>query len=164
MEIVRELVAPVAPHALFTYVDDLDAYPSWMPLIHTVERLDPDAAGGGLWSVELRASVGPFARSKRLRMRRTARRPDKLAVFEREEDDGRRHSDWILRAELSPVPVESNVPAAAGSAPSSGSHTRLVMTMVYGGSLWSGLGLDRVLDEQVRLGSEALLALVTESA
>ncbi len=35
------------------------------------------------------------------------------------------------------------------------------MTMIYGGALWAGPVLERVLDDQVRRGSEALLALVT---
>jgi len=149
VDIVRELVAPTAPEVLFAHVGDLDAYPVWMPLIHTVQELPTD--GAPLWSVELRATVGPFARSKRLRMRRTAHVIDRLAVFEREEDDGRQHSPWILRAELTPDL------AAATTRPS----TRLTMTMTYGGSLWAGPVLERVLDEQVRRGSEALLRLVS---
>ncbi len=81
-------------------------------------------------------------------MRRTHHDIDRLAVFERSEDDGRQHSPWILRAELTPVDG-----ADAG--------TKLTMTMNYGGSLWAGPVLERVLDDQVRRGSEALLALVT---
>lgn len=147
MEIVRELVAPVSPAALFEHVGDLDAYPAWMPLIHEVHRLADDPDGSPVWSVELRATVGPFARSKRLRMRRTDYRTDELAVFERSEDDGRRHSPWILRATLTTVTEPD--------------ETTLTMTMTYGGSLWTGPVLERVLDDQVRRGSEQLLALVT---
>ena len=148
MEIVRELVAPVPPAALFRYVGDLGAYPVWMPLIHHVESLGDDADGSPVWSVELRATVGPFARSKRLRMRRTRHDVDRLAVFERSEDDGRQHSPWVLRAELGLTNQETG-------------ETTLTMTMTYGGSLWAGPVLERVLDDQVRQGSEALLALVT---
>jgi hypothetical protein len=82
-------------------------------------------------------------------MRRSTHVVDRLAVFERDEDDGRDHSPWILRAELAPVPDRGD-PA-----------TRLTMTMTYGGSLWAGPVLERVLDEQVRLGSDALLGLVS---
>lgn len=151
MDIVRDLVAPAPPAALFAHVGDLDAYPDWMPLIHSVDALPVDVGEEPIWTVELRATVGPFARSKRLRMRRTAHVVDRLAVFEREEDDGRDHSPWILRAEL-----ESD-DADASSSPS----TRLTMTMTYGGSLWAGPVLERVLDDQVRRGSEALLRLVS---
>lgn len=148
MEIVRTLVAPVPASALFRHVGDLGAYPGWMPLIHAVEPL-PDAADGSpVWEVELRATVGPFARSKRLRMRRTRHERDRCAVFERSEDDGRRHSSWTLRAELAPTDGADV-------------ETTLTMTMIYGGSLWTGPVLERVLDDQVRQGSEALLALVT---
>lgn len=148
MEIVRELVAPVPPAVLFEHVGALDAYPPWMPLIHEVHALPVDPDGAPVWSVELRATVGPFSRSKRLRMRRTEHRKDQLVVFERSEDDGRRHSPWILRVALTP-----NAPEP--------SETTLTMTMIYGGSLWTGPVLERVLDDQVRQGSEALLDLVT---
>lgn len=148
MEIVRELVAPVPAAALFRHVGDLGMYPAWMPLIHDVQPLADDADGAPVWSVELRATVGPFARSKRLRMRRTRHDIDQLAVFERSEDDDRQHSPWILRAALVPTVGET-------------AETTLTMTMIYGGSLWAGPVLERVLDDQVRRGSEALLALVT---
>jgi hypothetical protein len=148
VEIVRELVAPVPPDALFRHVGDLAAYPAWMPLIHDVERLADDPDGSPAWSVELRATVGPFARSKRLRMRRTRHEIDRYVVFERSEDDARHHSPWILRAEL----------ASAGNAPA---ETTLTMTMIYGGSLWTGPVLERVLEDQVRRGSESLLSLVS---
>lgn len=147
MRIVRELLAPVGPSQLFAHVGDLDAYPAWMPLIHDVERISTATEDGAIWSVELRAEVGPFARSKRLRMRRTEYRIDELAVFERSEDDERHHSPWILRAELTPM---------AGSE----AQTTLKMTLTYGGSLWAGPVLERVLDDQVRRGSDALLELL----
>ena len=143
MEIVRSLVADVAPEALFGHVDDLADYPAWMPLIHDVERLDGEAPA---WSVELRAQVGPFARSKRLRMERTELEHGRVAVFERREADRRDHAAWILRADLA---VQSD------------GRTNLTMTMSYGGSLWAGPILERVLDDQVRRGSERLLALVS---
>lgn len=143
MEIVRSLTADVAPELLFEHVDDLGDYPAWMPLIHDVQRLDGEAPA---WTVELRAQVGPFARSKRLRMERTELHQDRVAVFERREADGREHSEWILRADLD---VDDD------------GRTILTMTMSYGGSLWAGPILERVLDDQVRRGSERLLALVS---
>lgn len=147
MEIVRRLVAPCAPPRLFAHVDDLSRYPAWMDLVHAVDR----EAGADAWDVELRATVGPFARSKRLRMARTELVPDRLAVFERAESDGRNHSPWMLRAELSQVE-----PASDG-----GEQTELTMTLRYGGNLWTGAVLQRVLDDKVAAGSAALLELVT---
>lgn len=146
MQIVRELVAPVGPADIFEHVGDLDAYPAWMPLVHDVERLT-DGTDDPTWSVELRAEVGPLARSKRLRMRRVEYRRDALVVFERSENDGRDHSAWTMRAEL--VPNDGPAP-----------ETTLRMTLTYGGSLWAGPVLERVLDDQVRRGSDNLLALV----
>ncbi len=147
MDIVRSLTAPVTPNELFVHVDDIEDYPAWMPLIHEVERLDTPSDGGDpAWMVELRAQVGPFARSKRLRMERTELQQDRVAVFERREADGREHSSWVLRADLD---VDDN------------GNTVLTMTMSYGGSLWAGPILERVLDDQVRRGSDRLLALVS---
>jgi Polyketide cyclase / dehydrase and lipid transport len=147
MEIIRKLVAPVDAPTLFSYVDDLGAYERWMPLIHDVEPIEVGSGEIPAWTVELRAQVGPFARSKRLRMERTIHHVDQLAVFERNENDGRSHSSWVLRAELTSIEGDAT-------------HTALTMSMSYDGSLWSGAVLQRVLDDQVRQGSEALLALV----
>ena len=142
MEIVRRLTAPCDPSILFAHVDDLERYPVWMDLVHRVDRVGDEP----LWNVELQAKVGPFARSKRLRMRRTELVVDRLAVFERDEADDRDHAPWTLRAELTP----------RGEL-----RTELVMTLVYGGSLWSGAVLQRVLDDKVAAGSNALLTLVS---
>lgn len=114
-----------------------------MDLVHEVERVE-DAAEP-TWDVELQADVGPFARSKRLRMRRAEHVVDERVVFERAEADGRRHAPWVLRADLE----------------RRSDGTELTMRLTYGGNLWSGAVLQRVLDEQVDAGSRALLALVT---
>ncbi len=146
MEIVRQLVAPCSAAELFGHVDDLARYPAWMDLVHSVAQLDEKPT----WDVELRATVGPFARSKRLRMERTELIVDRLAVFERSESDGRDHSSWMLRAELS---------EAAGQ--DAAEYTQLTMTLRYGGNLWTGAVLQRVLDDEVSAGSAALLDLIT---
>ena len=103
-----------------------------------------DPPGAPAWIVELQAQVGPFARSKRLRMVRTLHVPDRAARFERAEIDGRSHAAWTLEAAVS----------ALGGA-SEGS--RLTMTLTYGGRLWAGAVLQRVLDDEVTRGSDALL-------
>ena len=144
MEITERLDVPCEPGELYHHIDDLDRYPSWMRLVHTAERVD-DSDGRLAWVVELRARVGPLARSKRLRMVRTEAVPDQLVVFERAELDGRAHARWALRAELEATPN--------GSA--------LAMHLSYGGRLWTGGLLDRVLEDEVRRGSARLIAVVT---
>ncbi len=147
MEIERRLVARCAAAELFPYVDDLARYPEWMALVHDVEEADAMPGEAAAWDVELRAQVGPVARSKRLRMVRTRHEVPTSAVFERAEVDGRTHAPWLLRADLAP--------GTAG--------TELTMTLRYGGRLWTGAVLERVLDDQVRRGSERLLELVSDS-
>jgi hypothetical protein len=115
-----------------------------MRLVHAAERVD-DPQGRPAWTVQLRARVGPLARSKRLRMVRSEAVPGRLVVFERAELDGRVHARWALRAEIEPTPGGSE----------------LTMRLSYSGSLWTGGLLDRVLEDEIRRGSASLIALVT---
>lgn len=143
VDLTVDLVAPVPAAALAAWVQDLAAYPAWLPLVAAADAL-PD----GRWDVELRARFGPLARSKRLRMRRTTLEPGRLAVFERAEDDGRHHAAWVLRAETSDG-------ADGGSV--------LAMRLHYGGALWGPM-LERVLADQIATGRQRLLSLVTSGA
>ena len=149
VDVTAALDAPCSAGRLFGLVDQLDAYPSWMDLVHRVEPAPSVSADAGrpAWKVELRARVGPLARSKRLRMVRTRRDPDEgVVVFERAEVDGRSHSTWVLRATVSEQ--------QGGS--------RLEMHLHYGGALWTGGLLERVLADQISAGRARLLARVAE--
>lgn len=150
MEIVRTLEAPGPAERLFPYLDDLEAYRRWMPLVHAVTSVE---AVGDLpaWDVELRATVGPFARSKRLRMVRTDRVEPELVVFERAEVDGRAHAPWIMRATVAPDTT----------ADASSDQVILTMSLHYGGSLWTGAALQRVLDHGVDRGGRNLVELLS---
>ena len=158
MQIERDTLVPGPPERAFALVDDLSAYPAWMDLVHDVQEVvaqDVSAAGEQrVWEVELQAQVGPFARSKRLRMVRTVHEPGRRVVFERAEIDGRRHSTWILAATLD-----------ADSRPESSRDggAKLTMSLTYGGNLWTGAVLQRVLDDHVERGAAALCALLTEA-
>lgn len=129
---------PVAIDAVRPFVEDLAAYPTWMPMVHDVVAVDD-----GVWSVELRAKVGVFARSKKLRMRRTMNE-ENIIVFERDEDDNRQHSPWVMRVSLSPSAMGTNV----------------TIDLSYGGSLWTAGILDRVLASQVDAGKSGLMRAV----
>ena len=85
MQYSSDVVVAVEPAFVHPYVADLARYVEWMPMVH-----DAEAVGDGVWNVELRAKVGVFARSKRLRMKRTVNTSQHI-VFERDEIDGRRH-------------------------------------------------------------------------
>jgi hypothetical protein len=148
MEIRRTSVLAARPSTVFALVDDLGRYPEWMDLVHLVSLSD-SADGSPAWDVELRAKVGPLARSKRLRMVRTVHEPPRRVVFERAEVDGRQHSPWVLQSVLEPVDDGS---------------VELAMTLSYGGSLWTGAVLERVLDDHVERGAEALAALVSHDS
>lgn len=137
METSASVLLPATPAEVFPIVADLGTTDRWLPLVHRV-----DAVGVDTWEVELRASVGPFARSKRLRMVRVEHHPDIAVRFERDEIDGRHHAAWILRCDLEPR----------------GLQTFVTMHLAYHGRLWTPGPLSRVLDEEIRRGRDGLLA------
>lgn len=142
MDVHATLAAPCRPDELFAFVDDLARYPMWVDLVHRAQLVEGAATE---WQVELRARLGPLARSKQLRMQRTVHDVDTcVAVFERHEIDGRRHSPWVLRAEVC----------------AEGDGSRLQMHLHYGGGLWTGGVLERALADQITNGRERLLSLV----
>jgi hypothetical protein len=138
----ESVVVPASPPDLFPHVSRLEAYPAWLRLVHRAEMVADDPVP--TWDVELRARVGPFARSKRLRMQRVEMQPDRGARFERAEVDGREHSMWALRVELTP----------------SGEETLLTMHLAYDGKLWTGGVLERVLDDEIRRARVKLVELL----
>ena len=142
MDITASMEAPCPAWQLFELVDDLSTYPQWNGLVHSAvaEPGDSDA-----WDVELRARLGRLARSKRLRMVRTIRDAETFrVVFERDQADGRNHSPWVLDATVTEHDGIS----------------KLTMRLHYGGKLWTGGALERVLAEQITSGRERLLQLV----
>lgn len=144
MDVTASLEAPVAPEALFPWVEDLERYTQWLDIVPRAVPADghPDDLGPA-WSVDLRGRFGPFARSKRLRMVRTAHERPGHTRFERAEHDGREHSPWVLDAEIAETPA--------------GSH--LTMRLHYGGRLWMP-ALDRLLGDEIERSRPRLLACV----
>lgn len=144
MRLVADLEVPVGAAAAWPHVESLDRYPPWMRLVHRVEPVD---ALPHTWDVELRARVGPFTRSKQLRMERTEYVPHERVRFERVAVDGRDHAEWTLTTTLADVE----------------DGTRVQAELFYGGELWSGDGiLRRVLDDEIRRAKTALVSLLDE--
>ena len=98
--------------------------------------------------VDLRGRVGPFTRSKRLRMARTFLQAPNRVLFEREELDGKEHSAWVLRAALE----------AAGA-----DACTLRMELHYDGSLF-GPVLERVLGDTIERSRPRLLQVLEARA
>ncbi len=84
---------------------DLSTYSEWVPI---VSRVEPD--GDEHWFVELRVAIGPFARSKRLRMKRSIDEGKQIG-FVRDESDGRSHAGWELSLTLEPADHQTSVHA-----------------------------------------------------
>ena len=141
MDVVATVEAPVGVEKLFSVVADLATYPQWLGIVHQVTAESTGSSEPSAWLVELRGKVGPFARSKRLRMVQSTRESPNLVVFERRETDGRKHAPWVLTAQV--------------GATSDGSM--LTVSLHYGGTLFTGGVLERLLADQIVQGSERLL-------
>lgn len=141
MDVVASVEVPVSVEKLFDSVADLANYPSWLEFVHKVDVTSDAVDEDATWLVELRARLGVLARSKLLRMTRTICEPPRLVVFERREQDSRRHAEWILRATISAT--------ATGA--------MLETNLHYSGSLFTGGVLERALTEQIKTGHERLI-------
>ena len=144
MDLSADLTAACPPEELFGWVADLSTYPRWLGL---VERVEAEDGTDGAWIVDIGARIGPFARSKRLRMVQVTHDAPSRVVFERREVDGHDHGSWRMTAEV----------AADGDA----SH--LTIDLHYGGSLW-GPVLEPVLAAEVERSRVRLKDLVEGSA
>ncbi len=120
MQRVIKVEVRAAPGATLAALADLSTYPHWLPLV-TEARPDSDET----WVITLRAKLGPLARSKQLRMRRTEMTENHVR-FERQEVDGREHATWTLDAAVN-----------QDSSSRDRKLTTVVMTLHYDGSLWS---------------------------
>lgn len=151
MEMTATADLPAPTSEVFDLIDDLATYPDWLRLVHSaVPSAHPGDEDQPAWDVELRAKVGLFARSKKLRMVRTRCDYPTSVAFDRGEVDGRDHAEWALRAEVAAHP---NDPDA----------TKLTMHLIYSGSLWLGGGLlQSVLDDEVQRGRRRLIELLQE--
>ncbi|HET6836170.1 MAG TPA: SRPBCC family protein [Acidimicrobiales bacterium] len=144
MDVTADLLAPCSPERLFGWVDDLAHYPEWLDIVPRATPVDArEGDPGPAWSVDLRGRLGPFARSKRLRMVRTVHEAPQRVRFERLEHDGRRHAPWVLEARVAP----------------DGAGSLLSMRLHYGGSLVGPL-VERLLADEIRQSKPRLLALV----
>jgi hypothetical protein len=141
MELSASLRTTASAPTVLGYVRELDAYPQWMPLVHSaVPELGSNPVA---WMVELRARVGPFARSKRLRMVRSVMQVDAAQpariVFVRRELDGRAHAQWRLAVDV--------VPSASGA--------ELTMHLSYDGRFFVGV-VESILRQHIDEGRHNL--------
>lgn len=88
------------PDRVFAALCDLATYPHWLTI---VARAAAEPGTDDTWSIELAGRIGPFTRTKRVRMVRTRSDAAERAVrFERRELDGRHHNEWILTGSTTP--------------------------------------------------------------
>ena len=146
MDVRVDIDIPCGPSAIYPFVCDLVQYPQWMGLVHSAV-LDPTTTGPTAWIVELRGKIGPFARSKRLRMQQVVTDSPHHVRFERSEDDGQQHGQWVLEVKIADLGTEL-VPKSS-----------LKMTLHYGGRLFSSV-VERALQDEIEMSKKRLLHLV----
>lgn len=164
MELSASLRTAASVDQVLSHVCELDRYTQWMPLVHNA--VPEPGSEPAAWSVELRARVGPFARSKRLRMvrtvmdagvsalRATAQSPARI-VFERRELDERSHAQWRLEVVVASATAAS-APAATGDL---NPTTELTMHLSYDGRLFASV-VESILQQQIDEGRRRLSALL----
>ncbi|MGH9214330.1 MAG: SRPBCC family protein [Acidimicrobiales bacterium] len=146
MDVTAEMLAPCSPEELFVWVEDLSRYPDWLEIVPRAVAIEPEPGDPGpAWSVDLRGQLGPFARSKRLRMVRTIHESPAVVQFERIEHDDRDHSAWLLRAEVTA---------------STAATSRLTMHLHYGGSLGGPL-VEKLLADEIDRSRPRLIERLT---
>lgn len=127
VDITADVDLAASQKIVHAFLADLAHYPEWLSIV-------PKAISDGddCWQVELRAKVGPLARSKQLRMKKVVD-TDTHIRFEREELDGRSHSAWVLDVSLSePNPTT----------------VRVEMRLHYSGSFAGGI-VERLLAQEI---------------
>lgn len=119
MELDARAEIAAAHDRVVAALEDLATYPHWLAIVGAAApasaHLDDD---GPAWWVDLVGRVGPFRRTKRVRMVRMALdRREGTVRFERVELDGRTHNAWVL----------------TGEAAASGDRTTVHVHLHYGG-------------------------------
>ncbi len=151
MDIEAGLTTAASVDAVHEYVDDLAVYPEWMSLVHSATRVVD--APEPTWNVELRASVGPLARSKRLRLVRTVHEQGRI-VFERRETDGRTHAMWRLT-----ITVGGGSDQATSRVDNDAGATTLTMQLHYDGRFFVGV-VESILQQNIDAGRKRLSELL----
>ena len=141
MDVYASLDAPVDCARLHLAMSDLAAYTQWLDIVYLAEADNENNGEDSVWNVQLRGKVGPFARSKNLRMVRTVNIAGSRVVFERKELDGRSHSACVFTADISPK----------------GEGSTVAVHLHYGGTLFTGGVLERLLADQITRGQQRLL-------
>jgi uncharacterized protein YndB with AHSA1/START domain len=147
MDISSSVDISASPTRLFPWVSEMERYPSWLTIVTSVVPA-PSADGALGHVIELRGRLGPFARSKRLRMvRRTCVEPTEV-VFERFELDGRQHAMWRLAASVEAI--------------DGGRTSRLTMRLGYDGALFGSV-VERLLGDEIETAKERLAQVVAQA-
>ena len=148
---------------VFGVLRDLSTYPDWMGLVSSVE---PDGTHSTrdstdiievsseynteAYFVTISGKLGPFSRSKKLRMVETSISDDaeKHVRFERQETAEGDFSEWIMEATANKV---------------DDTNTEVTVELIYGGKLWTS-GLDSVLESQIDKSVEQLTKYVEQNS
>lgn len=103
MDLDLEATLDATPAEVLAAVADLPGYPEWHGMVHAVE------ADGDGWLVDVGGRIGPFKRTKKVRLVRAAEEEDAApgrVRFVRAERDRTDHGRWELVADVDPAAGE----------------------------------------------------------
>lgn len=139
-----EVRVDAGPDSVTDALADLTTYPEWNDLVVAADPVPTvDGDPGPAFSMTLRGRIGPFARSKQLRMVRLPPDPGRVR-FERRELDGRHHAAWVMDASVTPV---------------HGGGSAVELILRYDGGLWSS-ALEALLSASIDRATVGLPAFL----
>ena len=103
MDVILEAPMEAPPAAVLAEVADLPSYPTWHGM---VKKVVPDGDG---WLIDLGVRMGPFTKTKRVRMVRAEDESGSapgLVRFTRRERDRTDHGQWELEGIVEPAAGE----------------------------------------------------------
>lgn len=89
-----------APAAVLAEIEDLPGYSDWHGMVHAVE------ADGDGWLVDLKGRLGPFTKTKRVRLVRAESTVPGEVRFVRKELDRTDYGGWELQGTVEPATGE----------------------------------------------------------
>ena len=119
---MSELRVAASSSEVRNVLEDLTTYPHWNDLVKSVE---PD--GTTAWLATIEARVGPFARSKRLRMVREETTDPDILGFVRDEPQRESFAQWRMRAVVQEVEGDGEAEE----------HSLVQLELHYDGDLWT---------------------------
>jgi hypothetical protein len=120
MERTESVIVNAGIERSFLVLSEMTNYALWLDFIDSVEPIDSE--GDPVWTLVLKAQLGPFSRMKKLRMAKVLSDHHRLIRFRREEVSGKDVSEWSIDVIFEQLDLND---------------TQITFKVSYSGKLWS---------------------------